>query len=145
MGEFEAIVSAVSAHQPVLTAEVLAYSNTRCIVDLSIPFSVAEDVHKDLKIKVVNVDQLCESIAEHMEQRKKWVPKAHRIIREELDKYKEWELAVDAVPVIKELQRRLHEEWASKHSDFEKIERINAKIEHVYSANTEEPERIERT
>ena len=73
------------------------------------------------------MDQLSESIAEQMEQRKKWVPRAHRIIREELDKYKEWELAVDAVPVIKELQRRLHEEWASKHSDFEKIER-NAKI-----------------
>ena len=128
MGEFEGIVSAVSAHQPVLTAEVLAYSNTRCIVDLSIPFSVAEDVQRDLKIEVVNVDESCESIAEQMEQRKKWVPRAHRIIREELDKYKEWELAVDAVPVIKELQRRLHEEWASKHSDFEKIERINAKI-----------------
>ena len=30
---------------------------------------------------------------------------------------------------IKELQRRLQEEWASKHSDSEKIQRISAKIE----------------
>ena len=129
IGEFEAIISAVSAHQPVFTVEVLAHSNTRCIVDLSIPFSVADDVHKDLKIEVVNVDQLGSAIAAQMEERKKWVPRAHQIIREELDKYKEWELAVDAVPIIEELQRRLQEEWSTRHTDIEKIERISAKIE----------------
>jgi glutamyl-tRNA reductase len=129
IGEFEAIISAVSTHQPVFTVEVLAHSNTRCIVDLSIPFSVADDVHKDLKIEVVNVDQLSSAIAAQMEERKKWVPRAHQIIREELDKYKEWELAVDAVPIIEELQRRLQEEWSTRHTDIEKIERISAKIE----------------
>ena len=127
--EFDAIVSAVSAPEPVFTAEILPNSNTTCIVDLSIPFSVAEDVQNELDIEVANVDQLSSAIAAQMEQRKKWVPRAHEIIREELDKYKEWELAVDAVPVIKELQRRLQEEWSSKHTDFEKIERISAKIE----------------
>ena len=127
--EFDAIVSAVSAPEPVFTAEILTNSNTKCIVDLSIPFSVAEDVQNELDIEVANVDQLSSAIARQMEQRKKWVPRAHEIIREELDKYKEWELAVDAVPTIKELQRRLQEEWYSKHSDLEKIERISAKIE----------------
>ena len=127
--EFDAIVSAVSAPEPVFTAEILTNSNTKCIVDLSIPFSVAEDVQNELDIEVANVDQLSSAIARQMEQRKKWVPRAHEIIREELDKYKEWELAVDAVPTIKELQRRLHEEWSSKHTDLEKIERISAKIE----------------
>ena len=129
IGSFEAIVSAVSAPQPVFTAEILANSTTKCIVDLSIPFSVAEDVQKELNIEVANVDLLSSAITEQMEQRKKWVPRAHEIIREELDKYKEWELAVDAVPTIKELQRRLQEEWSSKHTDVEKIERVSAKIE----------------
>lgn len=129
INEFNAIVSAVSAPQPVFTAEILNNSNTRCIVDLSIPFSVAEDVQKKLDIEVANVDQLSSVIAAQMEQRKKWVPRAHEIIREELDKYKEWELAANAVPTIKELQRRLQEEWSSKHTDLEKIERISAKIE----------------
>lgn len=127
--EFDAIVSAVSAPEPVFTAEILANSKTKCIVDLSIPFSVAEDVQNELDIEVANVDQLSSAIATQMEQRKKWVPRAHEIIREELDKYKEWELAVDAVPTIKELQRKLQEEWSSKHTDLEKIERISAKIE----------------
>lgn len=126
---FDAIVSAVSAPEPVFTAEILANSNTKCIVDLSIPFSVAEDVQNELDIEVANVDQLSSAIATQMEQRKRWVPRAHEIIREELDKYKEWELAVDAVPTIKELQRRLQEEWSSKHTDLEKIERLSAKIE----------------
>ncbi|HAP71051.1 MAG TPA: hypothetical protein DCQ41_01180, partial [Cryomorphaceae bacterium] len=56
-------------------------------------------------------------------------PRAHEIIREELDKYKEWELAVDAVPIIKELRNRLEKEWSAKHTDLEKIERISGKIE----------------
>jgi len=126
---FDAIVSAVSAPDPVFTGEILANSNTKCIVDLSIPFSVAEDVQKALDIEVANVDLLSSAITAQMEQRKKWVPRAHEIIREELDKYKEWELAVDAVPTIKKLQQRLQEEWSSKHTDIEKIERVSAKIE----------------
>jgi glutamyl-tRNA reductase len=126
---FDAIVSAVSAPQPVFTTEILTNSKTKCIVDLSIPFSVAENVQNELDIEVANVDRLSSAITEQMEQRKKWVPRAHEIIREELDKFKEWELAVDAVPTIKELQRRLREEWSSKHSDVEKIERVSAKIE----------------
>ncbi|HCP41069.1 MAG TPA: hypothetical protein DIT65_04675 [Cryomorphaceae bacterium] len=129
IGQFDAIVSAVSAPQPVFTAEILANANTKCIVDLSIPFSVGENVQKELDIELANVDQLSIAISEQMEQRKKWVPRAYEIIREELDKFKEWELAVDAVPIIKELQRQLHEEWSSKHTDIEKIERISAKIE----------------
>ena len=126
---FEAIVCAVSAPEPVLTKKLLVQSSTRCIIDLSIPFSVAKDVQEELEIEVTNVDQLSCAIATQMEQRKKWVPRAHEIIREELGKYKEWELAVDAVPIIKELQRRLHAEWSSKHTDLEKMERISAKIE----------------
>ena len=126
---FDAIVSAVSAPEPVFTAETLINSSTKCIVDLSIPFSVAEEVQQETDIKVANVDLLSSAITKQMEQRKKWVPRAHEIIREELDKYKEWELAVDAVPTIKEMQRRLQEEWSAKHSDLEKIERVSAKIE----------------
>lgn len=127
--EFDAIVSAVGTPEPLFTKEILSNVSTKCIVDLSIPFSVAESVQNELNIEVANVDQLSSTIAAQMEQRKKWVPQAHKIIREELDKYKEWELAVDAVPTIKELQRRLQEEWSAKHSDLEKIERVSAKIE----------------
>ena len=129
IGEFDAIVSAVSALQPVFTKAIVSQINATCIVDLSIPFSVADDVQKELNIEIANVDQLSSVIATQMEQRKKWVPRAHKIIREELNKYKEWKLAMDAAPTIKELQRRLHKEWAAKHNDLEKIERISAKIE----------------
>jgi glutamyl-tRNA reductase len=127
--EFDAIVSAVSTLQPVFTKAVVSKINATCIVDLSIPFSIADDVQKELNIEIANVDQLSSVIATQMEQRKKWVPQAHKIIREELNKYKEWEFAMDAAPTIKELQRRLHEEWSAKHYDLEKIERISAKIE----------------
>ncbi len=126
---FDAIVSAVSAPEPVFTTEILTNSSTKSIVDLSIPFSVTKDVQLETNINVANVDLLSSAITKQMEQRKKWVPRAHEIIREELDKYKEWELAADAVPTIKELQRRLQEEWSSKHTDVEKIERVSAKIE----------------
>ena len=129
IGEFDAIVSAVSAPRPVFTKSILSTINAKCIVDLSIPFSVADDNYEELNIQVVNVDQLSNTIAEQMDQRKKWVPRAYTIIREELNKFREWELAVDALPTIKELQRRLQKEWASKHSDSEKIQRISAKIE----------------
>jgi glutamyl-tRNA reductase len=129
IGEFDAIVSAVSALQPIFTTAIVSKINATCIVDLSIPISVADDVQKEVNIKFANVDQLSSVIATQMEQRKKWVPRAHKIIREELNKYKEWELAMDAAPTIKKLQRRLHEEWSAKHDDLEKIERISAKIE----------------
>ena len=129
IGEFDAIVSAVSALQPIFTTAIVSKINATCIVDLSIPISVADDVQKELNTKFANVDQLSSVIATQMEQRKKWVPRAHKIIREELNKYKEWELAMDAAPTIKKLQRRLHEEWSAKHDDLEKIERISAKIE----------------
>jgi glutamyl-tRNA reductase len=129
IGEFDAIVSAVSAPYPVFTRAIFSKINATCIVDLSIPFSIANDIQTELNIEIANVDLLGSIVATQMEQRKKWVPRAHEIIREELDKHKEWELAVDAVPIIKELQRRLHAEWSSKHTDLEKIERISAKIE----------------
>ena len=129
IGEFDTIVSAVSALQPIFTTAIVSKINATCIVDLSIPISVADDVQKELNTKFANVDQLSSVIATQMEQRKKWVPRAHKIIREELNKYKEWELAMDAAPTIKKLQRRLHEEWSAKHDDLEKIERISAKIE----------------
>ena len=129
IAQFDAIISAVSAPEPLFTKTTLADAKARCIVDLSIPFSVAEEVQNDQTIEVANVDRLSTAIAKQMKQRKKWVPRAHEIIREELDKYKEWELAVDAVPIIKELRNRLEKEWSAKHTDLEKIERISGKIE----------------
>ena len=129
LSEFDAVVSAVSAPQPVFTTTNILGTNISCIVDLSIPFSVSTELQSQPNLVIANVDVLSQSIAKQMEARKHWVPKAHDIIREELDKYKEWELAVDAVTVIKALQQRLENQWQEKNLDAEKIERVSAKIE----------------
>ena len=47
IGEFDAIVSAVSAPRPVFTKSILSTINAKCIVDLSIPFSVADDNYEE--------------------------------------------------------------------------------------------------
>ena len=136
--DFEALISSVAVPEPILTTDELNAAGIQVAVDLSIPMSISDSsfgaeaageiTHKK-EVQLANVDQLSTTIAMQMHARTSALPQAHAILREELEKFRAWELAQDAAPVISALQERMRAGWEVRYSDQEKMARLSSKIE----------------
>ena len=61
------------------------------MIDLSIPNNVDKKVAENKAVQLVDVDELSKHIQETIEQRKKEIPKAEKIIKEMTKEFLAWE------------------------------------------------------
>jgi glutamyl-tRNA reductase len=79
------------------------------IMDIAIPRDVDPSVGGLPNVFLYNVDDLCDIIDEHLQQRSGEVPLARRIITAQHDEFRRWYHARDAGPLIRSLRDRAEE------------------------------------
>ncbi|MEN9571003.1 MAG: glutamyl-tRNA reductase [Bacteroidota bacterium] len=101
------ILVATNAASPVVLASHLTGGKQQLIIDLSIPYNVAEDAAQVPGVTLVNVDELSRIKDTTLEKRKAEVPRAKAIIATHITEFAEWHEMRKHVPVLKEVKTKL--------------------------------------
>ena len=105
----DVILVATNAAQPTILKEHLEHGANKLIIDLSIPYNVAEDALKLPNVSLVNVDELSRLKDETLKKREAEIPKAKEIIGEFMTEFTEWNEMRKHVPLLKEVKLKLKE------------------------------------
>lgn len=134
------LIVATGASRPVVEPHHLPAGREMLVIDLSIPNNVDRAVGNFPHIQLIDVDMLSKHISATMEQRKKEVPKAEKIIRDMTRDFAEWEKKRQFAPsihhfkgVLKNMERNemhgIHKKYRYiKVEDMELSDRMIQKI-----------------
>lgn len=98
--ETDILIVATGAQEPVVVDAHIPEGRPMLVIDLSIPNNVDKTIGNRHEVELVDVDRLSQHISTTMEQRKKEIPKAEKIIREMTKDFTEWEKKRRLVPNI---------------------------------------------
>lgn len=134
------LIVATGAQKPIVKGEHIPEGKEMLVIDLSIPNNVEKAISEKDGVQLVDVDALSQHIRDTMEQRKKEVPKAEKIIREMTKDFMEWEKKRKLAPnihhfkaVLKNMERNEMHNIHKKHryipvNDMELSDRMIQKI-----------------
>lgn len=94
------LIVATGAPKPLVTKDHFKNGKKTLVIDLSVPYNVEKSVIENPNLKLIDVDQLSDSIQETMAQRRREIPKAEVIIRSMLKEFAEWEKKRKMAPKI---------------------------------------------
>ncbi|MDQ2751876.1 MAG: NAD(P)-binding domain-containing protein, partial [Bacteroidota bacterium] len=103
----DVIIVSANAAQPILTKAHFSASDTKVLIDLSIPNNIDVSVKELPGIQLVNVDDLSRINDETLQKRLAEVPKAKAILAEHLEELKEWCANRRHVPFLKAAKQKL--------------------------------------
>ncbi|RYY38686.1 MAG: glutamyl-tRNA reductase [Chitinophagaceae bacterium] len=103
----DVIIVATNAQQKTILREHLEGAGEKLIIDLSIPYNVADDAQTLPNVRMVNVDELSKLKDETFRMRQAEVPKARAIIAEGMQEFEEWCDMRRHVPLLKDLKAKL--------------------------------------
>lgn len=100
LNQTDILIVATSASKPIITPQHFSGNKKMLVIDLSIPNNVEKSVGEIAGIELVDVDILSQHISSTMEQRKKEIPKAEKIIKEMSKDFAGWEKKRKLAPNI---------------------------------------------
>lgn len=104
------VIVATGASTPILRAEhIPTDDHKRVFLDLSVPRNIDPAIADLENVDLANMDDLENETDEARTKRKEAVPKAHQIIRAEIQEYNDWLEEQSVVPTIKALTERLED------------------------------------
>ena len=106
------ILVATNANEPTILKQHLQGGSQKLIIDLSIPYNVADDAQTLPNVQLVNVDELSKLKDETLKKREAEVPKAKGIIQELMQEFVDWCEMRRHVPMLKDLKVKLKELYA---------------------------------
>ncbi|RYZ29057.1 MAG: glutamyl-tRNA reductase [Chitinophagaceae bacterium] len=106
------ILVATNSAQPVIQRKHVEGKGEKLIIDLSIPYNVADDAQTLPNVQMVNVDKLSQIKDHTLKMRLAEVPKAKGIISELMLEFSEWCDMRRHVPLLKNLKVKLKELYA---------------------------------
>jgi len=106
------ILVATNSAQPVILKQHIEGKGEKIILDLSIPYNVANDAQTLPNVRMVNVDMLSKLKDETLKMRLAEVPKAKGIISELMIEFQDWCEMRKHVPMLKQLKVKLKELYA---------------------------------
>lgn len=101
------ILVATNSAEPIIVKDHLENSDSKLIIDLSIPYNVEEAAQQLSHITLVNVDELSRIKDATLEKRKAEIPKVKGIIAEHINEFVEWHEMRQHVPVLKAVKTKL--------------------------------------
>lgn len=102
------ILTATNATEPIILKEHLENKGDKLIIDLSVPYNVAEDVSRLSNIKLVNVDVLSEIKDNALQMRIAEVPKALEIITQHQASFMDWYRMHQNAPMLQSIKAILN-------------------------------------
>ena len=103
----DVIIVSANAAQPILTKAQFLASDSKVLIDLSIPNNIDTSVKSLPGIKLVNVDDLSRINDETLQMRLAEVPKAKAILAEHMEELKDWYANRRHVPFLKAAKQKL--------------------------------------
>ncbi len=104
----DVVVVATGAQNPTIDKAILNLKKPLLILDLSIPKNVHENVNEISGVSLVHMDQLAQMTDETLENRKKQIPAAEKIIEEIKDEFIAWTKQRKFAPTIHALKAKLN-------------------------------------
>jgi len=101
------LVVATGAQNPTIDRHILNLRKPLLILDLSIPKNVDENVLQLSNVQLIHMDQLSQMTDETLENRRKHIPAAERIIDEIRLEFMEWAKGRKFAPAIQALKAKL--------------------------------------
>src|SRR5829696_5102854 len=103
------ILVATNSSQPIILKKHVEGKGEKLVIDLSIPYNVADDAQVLPNVQMVNVDKLSRIKDDTLKMRLAEVPKAKGIIYELMIEFQDWCDMRRHVPMLKELKVKLKE------------------------------------
>src|SRR5699024_10870142 len=116
---------ATGAQHPLINKSHFPNGKETLVIDLSIPNNVEKNITDNENVSLVDVDELSKHISETIEQRKKEIPKAEKIIREMTKDFLEWEKKRKLAPNIHHFKASL------KHMENHELHNFHRKHRYV--------------
>lgn len=104
----DVLVVATGAQKPTIDKSILALKKPLLILDLSIPKNVNENVQDIEGVTLVHLDNLSQITDETLENRKKQIPAAEKIISEIKDDFISWSKGRKHAPALHALKAKLN-------------------------------------
>lgn len=101
------LIVATGADRPIINKKHLSTDKEVLVIDLSIPNNVDKKVEDLENVTLIDVDELSKQISDTMEQRKKEIPTAKKIIDEMLSVFLDWEKNREMAPKIHKFKAAL--------------------------------------
>ncbi len=108
----EVIVGASNVQDPILSKESLeqiAINHPLTFIDLAVPRNFSMDLNQIHQVSLYDLDQLKDMTLEGLKNRKKEIPKANAVIKEEVESYEEWLNTNRLNPVISNFYQNLED------------------------------------
>ncbi|MFZ1731375.1 MAG: glutamyl-tRNA reductase [Bacteroidota bacterium] len=137
LSEFDIIVAATSATEPVITREMVKLAMRKrqnrplLILDLAVPRDVDPKVNELDNVFLRDLDAIQNIIDQNLEQRRQEIPKADAIVTEEVVNFFLWYNTLDAAPTISQLREKFEQVRAAE------VERFRNKIDEGSFENVE--------
>lgn len=109
IAQSDIILVATNAAEPTILKQHLEGGSDKLIIDLSIPYNVADDAQELPNVHLVNVDELSKLKDETLKKREAEVPKAKAIIAECMTEFEEWQQMRRHAPLLKATKLKLKE------------------------------------
>ncbi len=106
--EADIIIVATNAAEPIISKDSLKNSNEKLLIDLSIPNNIEAAANELPQITLVNVDDLAKINDATLQKRKAEIPKAKKIIAEQIDEFVDWHTMRKHVPALKAVKKTLN-------------------------------------
>ncbi|MGB2086731.1 MAG: glutamyl-tRNA reductase [Flavobacteriaceae bacterium] len=103
----DVMVVATGAQLPTVSKEIIHSKKPLLILDLSIPSNVHEDVKTLENVTVVNLDTLSQITHKTLEERKKHLPQAEKILEEIELEFQQWLHDRQYAPTLRALKAKL--------------------------------------
>lgn len=103
----DVMVVATGAQLPTVSKEIIHSKKPLLILDLSIPSNVHEDVKTLENVTVVNLDALSQITHKTLEERKKYLPQAEKILEEIEIEFQQWLHDRQYAPTLRALKAKL--------------------------------------
>jgi glutamyl-tRNA reductase len=107
-------VCATASPWPVISQRMLEEvsghrSSPLVLLDLAVPRDVEPRARGLRKLVLRDIDEIHQVAAEHLDERRRELPRAWAIVRSEAERFQAWRASLEAEPVIAELRRRAEE------------------------------------
>jgi glutamyl-tRNA reductase len=140
--ETDIIVTSTAAPHAMITLEEFKQRMPRklksplFIVDIAIPRDVEPEIGDLPNVFLYSIDDLQHIVSANFERRKAELPKAEKIITDEVDRFWRWYTGLQAVPTIRQLRDRADGMRQGE------LERTLAQLKHLSDADREKIERL---
>lgn len=109
--EADLVISSLAAKRPIIENSLLKKkeASPQYFIDLSVPRSIAPEVHKTSGVKIYNIDSIQEEVTQVLTQRRQVKPEVEVIIKESITNLRKWSEEMAYAPVINKMKQALEQ------------------------------------